>query len=204
MLEAHDLAAQRGEAGLFAGVGFSLEPGAVLFVYGPNGSGKTTLLRILAGLTQAAGGVLRWSGQPVGPFAHALRASALFIGHLPALKDELTAEENLASLTRLHGARVETAALREALGAWSLSRQRELPARVLSQGQRRRTSLARLHLLSRPLWLLDEPAAALDEAGAAILAHTLARHLAAGGSAVVATHQDLPLAAGAMRSLRLA
>lgn len=204
MLEAHDLAARRGDAGLFAGVDFSLEPGAALLVSGPNGSGKTTLLRILAGATQPAGGRVAWRGDPVGPFDRRLRASTLFIGHAPALKDELTTEENLASLISLHGATVERAALVEALNAWSLSRQRLLPARVLSQGQRRRTSLARLQLLSRSLWLLDEPAAALDEAGVTTLARVLSMHLAAGGIAVIATHQDLPLAAGVIRSLRLA
>lgn len=203
MLEAQDLVAQRGDAGLFAGVGFSLEPGAVLFVRGPNGSGKTTLLRILAGLAHAASGSVHWCGNPVLPFARALRANALFIGHAPGLKDELTAEENLASLASLHGAQVPPAALHEALRAWSLSRQRALPARVLSQGQRRRTSLARLQLISRPLWLLDEPTAALDDAGAATLGETLARHLAAGGSAVIATHQDLSFAADTIRSLCL-
>ena len=204
MLEAHDLAAQRGEAGLFAGVGFSLEPGAALLVSGPNGSGKTTLLRILAGATQAAAGRLSWCGAAVGPFHRTLRASVLFIGHAPALKDELTTEENLASLLSLHGATANRTALIEALGVWSLSRQRALPARVLSQGQRRRISLARLQLLSRPLWLLDEPAAALDDAGVSTLARILSLHLAAGGIAVIATHQDLPLAAGVGRSLRLA
>ena len=203
MLEAHDLAARRGDAALFAGVSFSLEAGAVLFVTGPNGSGKTTLLRILAGVTQAASGRILWRGSPVGPFDPVLRANALFIGHAPALKDELTTEENLASLTRLHGAIAERAALLDALGAWSLSRQRALPARVLSQGQRRRTSLARLKLLSRPLWLLDEPAAALDDAGAATLVSTLTAHVAGGGIAVIATHQHLPLPSGATRSLRL-
>jgi heme exporter protein A len=203
MLEAHDLAARRGDAELFSGVSFALEAGAALFVRGPNGSGKTTLLRILAGATQPAAGRILWRGNPVGPFDPVVRASALFIGHAPALKDELTTEENLASLTRLHGASVPRAALQDALGAWSLSRQRALPARVLSQGQRRRTSLARLGMVSRVLWLLDEPAAALDDAGAATLVSILAAHLAGGGIAVIATHQDLPLAAGAS-SLTLA
>lgn len=204
MLEAHDLAAQRGDAGLFASISFSLEPGAVLFVRGPNGSGKTTLLRILAGVTQAAFGRVIWRGSLVGPFERVLRASALFIGHAPALKDELTAEENLASLASLHGASAQPPALLEALRAWSLERQRALPARVLSQGQRRRASLARLQLVSRPLWLLDEPLAALDDAGAATLRESLTAHLARGGSAVIATHQDLSLSAGVSRSLRLA
>jgi len=204
MLEAHDLAARRGDAQLFSGVSLSLGPGTALFVRGPNGSGKTTLLRILAGTTQAAAGRVLWRGEQVGPFHPALRACALFIGHAPALKDELTAEENLASLTTLHGVPAERAAVLEALNAWSLSRQRALPARVLSQGQRRRVSLARLRLLSRPLWLLDEPATALDDAGQITLRDALTAHLAAGGIAVIATHQDLLIASGAQQSLLLA
>jgi len=204
MLEAHDLAARRGDAELFSGVSLSLGPGTALFVRGPNGSGKTTLLRILAGTTQAAAGRVLWCGEQVGPFHPALRADAVFIGHAPALKDELTAEENLASLATLHGAPAQRPAVLEALNAWSLSRQRALPARVLSQGQRRRVALARLWLLSRPLWLLDEPATALDDAGQVTLRDALAAHLVAGGIAVIATHQDLPVASGAHQSLLLA
>ena len=204
MLEAQDLAARRGDAQLFSGVSFSLEPGAALFVRGPNGSGKTTLLRILAGTTQAAAGHVLWRGERVGPFASALRASAVFIGHAAALKDELTAEENLVSLLQLQGAHASHHALIDALRAWSLARQHALPARVLSQGQRRRVSLARLRLLRRPLWLLDEPTTALDDAGRITLRDTLTAHLAAGGIAVIATHEDLPLAAGARRALHLA
>jgi heme exporter protein A len=204
MLEAHDLAARRGDAQLFSGVSLSLGPGTALSVSGPNGSGKTTLLRILAGTTQAAEGAVFWRGEQVGPFHPALRACAVFIGHAPALKDELTTEENLASLTTLHGVPAERAALLDALAAWSLLRQRALPARVLSQGQRRRISLARLRLLSRPLWLLDEPATALDDAGQVTLRDTLAAHLAAGGIAVIATHRELPVASGTHQSLQLA
>jgi len=118
--------------------------------------------------------------------------------------DELTAEENLASLTTLHGVPAHRPAILEALNTWSLSRQRSLPARVLSQGQRRRVSLARLRLLSRPLWLLDEPATALDDAGQIMLREAVSAHLAAGGIAVIATHQDLPIASGRQQSLLLA
>ena len=203
MLDVQGLAARRGDAGLFADLDFALEPGQALFVRGANGSGKTTLLRILAGATQAVAGRVRWCGQAVGPFDPLLRANALFIGHAPALKDELTAEEKLVALTSLHGAAAERSALLAALDVWALTRLRALPARVLSQGQRRRTSLARLHLSSRPLWLLDEPATALDDAGVATLGGALATHLARGGSAVIATHQELPLDAGVSRSLRL-
>jgi heme exporter protein A len=203
MLQAQDLAARRGEATLFSGVSFSLAPGIALVVSGPNGSGKTTLLRILAGLTHAARGTLAWRGAAVHAFDPALRAQALFIGHVPALKDELTAEENLASLTELHGARAAPATLADALAVWALSRQRALPARVLSQGQRRRVGLARLRLVTRTLWLLDEPATALDDTGVATLRAAIAAHLAGGGIAVIATHQELALPAGASQSLRL-
>jgi heme exporter protein A len=197
MLEAQDLAAQRGDARLFAGLSFALEPGSALLVRGPNGSGKTTLLRILASVVHAVAGQVRWCGRPVRTFDPHLRANVLFVAHAPALKDELTTEENLASLASLHGAAAGRDSVREALAAWGLTRQRMLPARVLSQGQRRRASLARLQMASRPLWLLDEPANGLDDAGMATLAEVMTAHLAA-------THHDLPLAVGASRSLRLA
>jgi heme exporter protein A len=203
MLQTQNLAARRGEALLFSGVSFALAPGTALLVGGPNGSGKTTLLRILAGLTQPAEGALAWRGKPVGPFAPALRADALFVGHLPALADALTALENLAALARLHDGESSPERLREALAAWSLARQRNLPARALSQGQRRRVALARLHLAARPLWLLDEPATALDDAGVATLREAIAAHLAGGGIAVIATHQELGLPSAPSRSLRL-
>ena len=203
MLEMQNLAARRGGALLFSGLDLSLPPGAALIVSGPNGSGKTTLLRILAGMTQPAEGTLRWRGREIRAFDAALRAEMLFIGHAPALKDELTALENLKSLTELHGVAATLDSLRRALDAWALTRRHALPARVLSQGQRRRIGLARLALLARPLWLLDEPSAALDDAGVATLTAVIAGHLARGGSAVIATHQELSLPAHATRSLSL-
>jgi heme exporter protein A len=203
MLDAQDLAARRGEATLFSSVSFALDRGTALIVTGANGSGKTTLLRILAGLTGPEHGSLAWNGATVRSFDPALRAAALFIGHLPALKDDLTIEENLVSLATLHGEHVDAGAMRGALAALSLTAQCHLPARVLSQGQRRRIGLARLCLHRRPLWLLDEPATALDAAGVASLQEMLAGHLANGGVAVIATHQDLGLATAAISTLRL-
>lgn len=203
MLEAQRLAAQRGPVTLFAGIGFSLEPGHALLVTGANGSGKTTLLKMLAGLVRPSDGTLEWRGAAVTPFAAEARANTLYIGHATALKDELTAEENLISLTRLHGAAADTAMVSAALRTWALEPQRALSARLLSQGQRRRVGLARLRLVRRALWVLDEPTSSLDAEGVATLQALLADHLGQGGIAVVATHQDLALPAGSRRTLQL-
>ena len=203
MLEAQHIAAQRGTAKLFAGIDFSLQAGQALVVTGANGSGKTTLLKIVAGLAQPAAGRLTWRGAAVTPFAADARACTLYIGHATALKDELTAEENLVTLARLHGAAADAATVSDALRAWKLESQRALPARHLSQGQRRRVGLARLRLVDRPLWVLDEPTSALDTPGVEILQKLLATHLARGGVAVVATHLDLVLPVGSTRALQL-
>ncbi len=203
MLRAERLAATRGGVTLFANVAFALDSGEVLIVTGANGSGKTTLLRIVAGLTQPHLGQLSWQGKPVAAFDHILRAATLYIGHAAALKDEFTAEENLLSLAALHDAAPDREAVRDALEEWSLGLHDDIPARVLSQGQRRRVALARMNLGRRRLWVLDEPATALDASGVATLEKRVNAHLAGQGVAVIATHQPLALAAGTMRSLEL-
>ena len=203
MLRADRLAATRGGVTLFANVAFALDSGEALIVTGANGSGKTTLLRMVAGLTQPHLGHLSWRGAPVAAFDQALRAATLYIGHAAALKDEFTAEENLLSLAALHGAAADREAVRDALDEWSLGRHDGVPARVLSQGQRRRVALARMSLARRRLWVLDEPATALDASGVATLEKRVNAHLAGQGVAVIATHQPLALAAGAMRRLEL-
>jgi heme exporter protein A len=203
VLEAQSLAARRGYATLFRDVRFSLRPGEALVVTGPNGSGKTTLLRMLAGLTAPFEGEVRWRGEPVAPFAQALRDALLFNGHSSALKDELSAEENLDAWLRLDGERVASEVIAQALADVGLARQRRLPARVLSQGQRRRIALARLRLASRPLWILDEPATALDTDGLAMLAALVDAHLDGGGLCVAATHQALVLQSTRAQSLVL-
>lgn len=203
MLEAHELSARRGFTRLFSGLSFKVQPGEALVITGANGTGKTTLLRMLAGFSMPAGGSISWNGQPMRPFDPALRGAIAFAGHLPALKDELTAEENLAALVGLSEDSVDNDAIRKALDDVSLSRQRSLPARVLSQGQRRRIGLARLTLVKRLLWLLDEPVTALDTAGTALLARIVGEHVNRGGLAIAATHTPLDLPQTRMRALAL-
>lgn len=203
MLEVLDLAAQRGNLRLFSAMNFRVAPGSALVVTGANGTGKTTLLRILAGLSTPAEGRVRWQGEDVPPHAERLRQDAVYCGHLPALKDELTAEENLGALVELSGEKVSPADVQEALTRVELGRKAHLPARALSQGQRRRLGLARLALTRRPLWLLDEPTTALDTAGVALMTQLLGTHVKRGGCAVVATHQSLDLPVAHVTSLSI-
>ncbi len=203
MLEAHELAARRGHARLFEGLSFKAQSGQALVITGANGTGKTTLLRMLAGLSAPTAGEVRWNGNAVAPFDPTMRASIAFAGHSPALKDELSAEENLAALVALAGESVSRDAILGALDSVALASKRTLPARVLSQGQRRRIGLARLTLLNRPLWILDEPVTALDAAGTTMLAEMVADHLDRGGLAVAATHAPLGLPPARVRSITL-
>ena len=199
MLEANDITARRGSAVLFTRLRLRVERGRALLVTGRNGSGKTSLLRLLAGLTRPEEGRVAIDGQPV----EAARAQLAFAGHAAALKDELTVEENLRALVELAGEAATPKAMADALATVDLSQQRALPARALSAGQRRRVGLARLALLSRTLWLLDEPATALDASGLRLLADLVAQHLRAGGIVVAATHQPLDLPSDRTESLAL-
>jgi len=202
-LQAERLAARRGYAMLFTGVDLAVRAGQALVVSGPNGSGKTTLLRMLAGLTAPAEGEIRWRGGVVRPFDARLRGALAFNGHLAALKDELTPEENLAAWISLDDRPADDTAVAAALDAVALGRQRRLPVRVLSQGQRRRIGLARLRLVGRPLWILDEPLTALDAAGVDALGALLASHLDGGGLCIAASHQPLPVSAERLHALTL-
>ena len=201
VLEAANLAAVRGRTRLFSDVALRVAARDALFVTGPNGSGKTTLLRILAGLTAPASGAVRFRGDVVSTFDSRLRDHVAFAGHLPALKDELTASENLRALVASAGTLVTHEQTVAALERVQLSRQRTLPARVLSQGQRRRIGLARLTLVNKPLWILDEPTTALDTDGITLLTSLLRRHLDTGGAAVVATHQRMDIVRAATLAL---
>ena len=191
MLEATRLDCERGGRTLFRALTFELRAGELLRVAGPNGAGKTSLLRILAGLTMPAAGEVRWKGQPIAALAENFSSQLVYIGHAAALKDELTPAENLAFACALGGAPAKAEAVRWALAALAVP---DRPARRLSQGQKRRAALARLLLSeSRPLWLLDEPFAALDAGAAAYIEEIIGRHAQAGGSLIYTTHQPSAL-----------
>jgi len=199
MLETRALACERGGLRLFSDLSFSLAPGGLLRVRGANGSGKTTLLRALAGLTRPVAGTVHWRGNPIGDD---FRREMLFLGHAPAIKDELTVLENLEFSAQLSG--LKDSSFGNALGRLGITRLPQLPARYLSQGQRKRAALARLALSSDvPLWLLDEPFAALDDEAIAAVSTLCAAHLAAGGMLVLTSHQDVPIAAPDARAIVL-
>ena len=190
MLEAARLSCERGGRTLFREVSFALADGQALRIAGPNGSGKTSLMRILCGLLAPAAGEVRWMGERIAHLAEDYHRSLVYIGHAPALKDELTPLENLEIATRLAGSEPSAEALGSALSALAVP---DLPVRKLSQGQRRRAALARLLVSPAALWLLDEPFAALDAPAASRLEELMARHVRAGGALVYTTHQPSAL-----------
>lgn len=202
MLEAVDLACVRGARHLFRGVNFRLQRGQILHIRGPNGSGKTSLLRLLCGLSLPAAGAVLWNRAPIAAAAN--RADfhrALFhLGHRNALHGDLSALANLRAACALAGHARSDAACAEALQAMGV---RELlPCRALSAGQLRRAALAALLLRRGGLWLLDEPATALDDAAVRQLQALLESQAAGGGIVVFTSHRDL--AAGRARQLDLA
>lgn len=192
MLEAADLACERGGRSLFHGLTFAVETGQTLRITGANGSGKTSLLRILCGLLTPTGGEVRWNGARIQSLKEDYARHIVYLGHAPAVKDELTGAENLRAACALAGLAASAEQIREALGRFGVPGDKAV--RQLSQGQRRRAALARLAVSwQSPVWLLDEPFTALDAAAAALIRALLGEHAQRGGSVVYSTHQDAGL-----------
>jgi heme exporter protein A len=184
----------RGGREVFSGLDFELSSGQALAVTGPNGAGKTSLLRLIAGLLALPGGSIDLEG---GDAELTLPEQAHYLGHRDALKPSLSVIENLTFWRDfLGGAATDASA---SLAAVGLDHTAQLPAAVLSAGQRRRLSIARLLVVRRPVWLLDEPTSALDAAGQAMFATLMREHLGRGGLIVAATHAPLEVPATELR-----
>lgn len=190
------LSCVRGERRLFADLAFELASGEWLHVQGENGSGKTTLLRALVGLAQPAEGEIRWRGQPIGTLGEEYRREMVYLGHHGAVKEELTPLENLELAAALDGHRLDDRQAIATLHRFGLKGREELPVRFLSAGQKRRVLLARLVARNAPLWVLDEPFTALDVKAVDMLSALIGEHLAAGGMAILTSHQAMPMANG--------
>ncbi len=184
----------RGGRDVFSGLDFEATSGEALAVTGPNGAGKTSLLRLIAGLLTMAGGSIALEG---GEAELTLPEQAHYLGHRDALKPALSVLENLSFWRDFLGGEAFDAA--ESLAAVGLDHAIHLPAAYLSAGQRRRLSIARLKAVRRPIWLLDEPANALDAAGQSLFVAIMNDHLARGGLIVAATHTPLGVAAKELR-----
>jgi heme exporter protein A len=201
-LVAEGLGCRRGERAVFAGLDCRLPPGGALVLTGSNGSGKSSLLRIFATLLRPAAGRLLWGGVPLAQDSSRYRALIHYVGHLDPTKPALTAREMLGFWATLGGRAVPAAdaapAVDLGLAAFGLDSLADRPCGWLSAGQRRRLALARLVAAPAPIWLLDEPLAALDSDGEARLTSLIREHRAAGGRVAMATHQPVALSGAAV------
>ena len=179
---------------MFGGIDLALQAGQVVWLRGRNGRGKTSLLRLMAGLSAPAAGAVLCDGRRLTAEPAEWRCRLIYIAHASALKDDMTVAENLQFGAALQGRKASAAEIDAALASWAIAGLRDAPVRRLSQGQRRRTALARLALPHPPsIWLLDEPFDALDDEGVQILCEQLSRQARRGGSVMLTSHQAVPL-----------
>jgi heme exporter protein A len=202
-LEAEQLECIRGERTLFSGLSFRVDAGQVLQIEGANGCGKTSLLRIVCGLSLPDQGEVRWRGSDIQRVRSEYFSDLVYVGHVPAVKEELTPVENLR-MVRALGRPREEISLDDALDRVGLFGFEDIPARKLSAGQRRRVALARLLVREASVWVLDEPFTALDRKGREKVETMLAEHTGRGGIAVISTHHVMNLGCCRVTNLHLA
>jgi len=193
----------RGDRRLFSGLDLSVSPGTFVQLTGANGSGKTSLLRILCRLLEPAEGQITWDGANIRSLGEEYFTSVTYLGHRHGVKDELSAVENLIISNALNGVSVSKERAITVLEQMGLKGRELLPARLLSEGQRRRVALARLLVCNTKVWLLDEVMTSLDKGAVALVRSLIENHLDAGGMAIVATHQELEFSAGLTQRLEL-
>ena len=201
-LQAEALQLWRGDVHVLRGLSFSLEAGNCLQVSGANGAGKTSLLRALAGLLPLESGIVNWCGLDTRKDHYTFHSELAWLSHGTGLKADLSAHENLLFSAGLRRT-LDRAQIDAALAKVGYANADRRLARHMSAGQQRRVALARVLLLDCALWLLDEPTSNLDSRGQHMFGQILAAHLDAGGLAVIATHQPLPISAGRTQGLEL-
>lgn len=192
-LEAHSLNCIRGEKLLFSNLHFSLHAGQGLHVRGENGAGKTSLLRLLTGLAKPESGEVLFSGISIAQASESYRRNVLFMGHRDALKEDLTALENLEMYAALDGIEFNTATTLASLRRFNLKGREDLPVSCLSAGQKKRLLMARMTTRKAVVWILDEPFNGLDLVAVKLLQDLLAEQLQQGGIIILTGHQVLQL-----------
>ena len=195
-LRANAITCVRGERTLFTALDLHITAGQWLHIRGENGIGKTSLLRLLAGLAKPVAGEIFWNDQSIADDAAEYHRNVLFLGHRDSLKEDLTALENLAIATALDGVNISEEDIFRALHRFGLRGREDLPVHCLSAGQKRRVLLARLLLRKATLWILDEPFNALDVGAVEMLSDLIREHIAAGGMAILTSHQEIPMPHG--------
>ena len=190
-LSVSQLSCERGSRRLFEGLNFQINSGEAMIIQGSNGVGKTSLLRIITGLSQADEGEVCWNQVNIETISDEFQQQLLYIGHLAAVKTELTVRENLQLLLRFWPSDIANMVeLAEIIG---LRKRLSVPCSRLSAGQLRRVSLARLFISTQKLWVLDEPLTALDVDFIELIEQRLQTHLQAGGLAILTTHRGINL-----------
>jgi heme exporter protein A len=192
-LSFYKLGCNKGGRKLFKDVDCTLEAGRWLYITGANGVGKTSLLRMVCGLAPIEAGEINWNGEPIRSQRETYQHDLCYLGHLNALQESMTVNENLQFMTALGGSVADQDQILEVLGRFGVGGRSQQLVRHLSQGQKRRVALARLALSPARLWILDEPFVAMDEAGVKMLADLIASHLTDGGLAVLTSHQQVSI-----------
>ena len=187
------LGCTKGGRQLFKDVDSTLTSGHWLYVTGANGVGKTSLLRMLCGLAPVESGQILWNNNPIDSQRDSYRQDLCYLGHLNALQESMSVQENLLFTSALGGIALDEQQAKSVLARFGLRGRSQQLVRHLSQGQKRRVALSRLALSKARLWVLDEPYVAMDEAGIQMLAELIAGHLDHGGLAVITSHQRVPV-----------
>ncbi|MEM8936069.1 MAG: heme ABC exporter ATP-binding protein CcmA [Pseudomonadota bacterium] len=193
-VRARDLGCDRGGRAIVRGVSFTLESGDALQLFGANGAGKSTLLNVFGGVATPAEGALHWQAGPAASWdARTPQRQVLFLADAPSVKAQLTAHEHLRFWAAAYGLPNgdRESAISAALERVGIEKLKDTRAERFSAGQRRRLDFARALLARRPIWLLDEPTAALDAQSAEVIGVAITDHLSAGGVAIIATHATL-------------